>query len=128
VSATARHQTLATLAIAGLFGAAITYGLLPRDTPVVAEAAAAPHHWANLSATNSREGVAGSGARTDSWRPGAPEGRTGPSGCRSAPPALGATRRLGRPTMSRSSRARCPRCLPPATVGAAIGVPLLVNE
>lgn len=196
MTTTARQQTFATLAIAGMFGASIGWGFLQRDTGSEHDTAAARSSSANVSTAGPRAGVvAPSGARTQLVGLETATGEPGLPGLRTAHPAPGSVGRVagpfddrftlsrlvlrhgrvsgvvtvtsdvsdllelqvlagfydadgrlmgtgrfvhhgagpheaagGAPDASEVFAIRVPRRLLPATVSAAVGVPVLVNE
>ena len=91
MTTTARQQTIATLAIAGMFGASIGWGFLQRDTESAHETATARSSPANVSVVVPGAGVvAPSGARTQLVGLEPATGEPALPGLRTAHPAPGA--------------------------------------
>lgn len=107
MTTTARQQTFAALAIAGMFAASISWGFLERDAESVSETAAARTSSANISAADPRTGVvAPSGARTQlvGLEPASGEPRL--PGLRTAHQAPGAVGRVAGPFDDRFTLSR----------------------
>ena len=106
MTTTARQQTFATMAIAGMFGASIGWGFLHRDTQSATETAAARSSSANTSAAGPATVVAPSGARTQLVGLEPATGEPALPGLRTAHHAPGAVGRVAGPFDDRFTLSR----------------------